>query len=56
MQNQQILKIISKLSPGSVATLVIERQSNPGGVTPSYVRETVKFLLRERDWADEIPK
>ncbi|MBE6610758.1 MAG: trypsin-like serine protease [Ruminococcaceae bacterium] len=54
--NQQILNIISKLSPGSVATLVIERQTNPGAETPSYLRETVKILLRERDWADEIPK
>lgn len=54
--NQQILNIISRLSPGSVATLVIERAVEKSDGSISYEQKTVKILLRERDWADEIPK
>lgn len=52
--NQQILNAIAKLSPGSVATLVIERAHVGADGEVTYKQETIKILLRERDWADEI--
>jgi serine protease Do len=51
--NQQILNIIARLSPGSVATLVIERAHVGADGEVTYKQETVKILLRERDWPDE---
>ena len=52
--NQHISNVISRLSPGSVATLVVERVSVKSDGSVAYEQKTVKLLLRERDWADEI--
>ena len=52
--NQHIVNIISRLSPGSVATLVVERAVKNSDGSISYEQKTVKILLRERDWADDI--
>lgn len=52
--NTGVLDIISRLSPGSIVTAVVERAKLGEDGTVSYEEKTYTILLRERDWPDEI--